>query len=257
METRSASAEIDVEGGERLAGTFLTPEKRVPGMLFVHGWGGSRQRDMKRARAIAGLGCVCLTFDLRGHAGSDRQRTVTREENLQDLVAAYDTLVGHPGVDPNAITVSGTSYGGYLAAILTTMRPVRWLSLRVPSLYRDTDWLKPKQDLDREDLALYRSSPVVPEENRALRACASFTGDVLLVESEHDHLVPHATLMSYRTAFRRSHSMTHRIIDGADHALSRPEWQRTFTAILADWVTEMIVGARMGSCPENLNGQPC
>lgn len=256
MGTSSASVEVDVENDERLAGTFLAPKKRVPGMLFVHGWGGSQERDLERARAIAGLGCVCLTFDLRGHAGSRRQSTVTREDNLRDIVAAYDRLLQHPSVDPGSITVAGTSYGGYLSAILTTVRPVRWLSLRVPSLYRDAGWLTPKQALDREDLASYRASPIAPEANRALRACASFTGDVLLVESEHDHLVPHATLMSYRGAFQRSHSMTHRIIVGADHALSRPEWQRTFTAILASWVTEMIVGARVGSCGD-VEADPC
>src|SRR5690606_3528748 len=100
------------------------------------------------------------------------------------------------------------------------LRPVKWLSLRVPSLYRDTDWHTPKRQLNRRDLAVYRSTPVSPDQNRALAACATFRGDVLLVESESDHLVPHATIMSYRAAFTHSHSLTHRVIDGADHALS-------------------------------------
>jgi hypothetical protein len=47
----------------------------------------------------------------------------------------------------------GNSYGGYLASILTTLRPVKWLALTVPALYRDEDWSVPKQRLDREDLA--------------------------------------------------------------------------------------------------------
>src|SRR3546814_10846217 len=82
-------------------------------------------------RSIAGLGCVCLTFDLRGHErGSDRQKTVTREENLHDIIAAYDRLAQHPAIDTNAIAVVGTSYGAYLSTILTTVRPVKWLSLR-------------------------------------------------------------------------------------------------------------------------------
>ncbi len=230
-----------------MAGTFLAPHSHVPGVLFVHGWGGSQDRDLDRARGIAGLGCVCLTFDLRGHPGSDRQRTVTRAENLQDIVAAYDRLVQHPAIDPASIAVVGTSYGGYLSAILTTVRPVKWLSLRVPSLYRDAQWNTPKRLLNREDLALYRGSPVTPEENRALAACATFNGDVLLVESEHDHLVPHATFMSYRAAFRHSHSLTHRIIDGADHSLSTPLAQQAYTSILVGWITEMVVGARIGT----------
>ena len=36
--------------------------------------------------------------------------------------------------------------------------------------------------------------PVAAEENRALRACAEFEGDALIVESEHDDIVPHAVV---------------------------------------------------------------
>lgn len=249
MGTSSATIEIVIDD-EHIAGTFLSPQSKVPGILFVHGWGGSQERDLDRARGIAGLGCVCLTFDLRGHErGSERQKTVTREENLRDIISAYDTLAQHPAIDTNAIAVVGTSYGAYLSTILSTMRPVKWLSLRVPSLYRDGEWSVPKRQLNREDLAVYRGAPVTPEENRALAACASFTGDVLIVESEHDHLVPHATIMSYRAAFRNSHSLTHRVVDGADHALSDKASQQAYTAILVSWITEMVVGARVGAHP--------
>lgn len=247
MATRSTAIEMIIDD-EYVAGTFLSPEHRVPGVLFVHGWGGSQERDLARARGIAGLGCVCLTFDLRGHQkASARQKTVSRAENMRDLLTAYDRLVRHPAIDSSNVAVVGTSYGGYLASILTVERPVKWLSLRVPSLYRDAGWERPKRDLSRDDLALYRRTTIAPEQNRALAACAAFQGDVLLVESEFDHLVPHATLMSYRNAFRQSHSMTHRIIDGADHSLSSSAAQHAYTSILQSWFTEMVIGARTGT----------
>ncbi len=247
MGTSSTTVEIVVQD-EHVAGTFLAPQSKVPGVLFVHGWGGSQERDLDRARGIAGLGCVCLTFDLRGHEkGSARQQTVTREDNLRDIIAAYDLLAQHPAIDTSSIAVVSTSYGGYLSTILTTLRPVKWLSMRVPSLYRDAEWKLPKRQLNREDLAVYRGAPVTPEENRALAACAAFRGDVLIVESEHDHLVPHATIMSYRAAFRNSHSLTHRVVDGADHALSEKACQQAYTSILISWITEMVVGARVGA----------
>ncbi|MNQ99563.1 hypothetical protein D3C85_1153040 [compost metagenome] len=52
--------------------------------------------------------------------------------------------------------------------------------------------------------------------------------------------------MSYRSAFRRSHSLTHRILDGADHGLSDKASQQAYTSILVNWVTEMVMGARVG-----------
>lgn len=245
MTASSESISIDIDD-EHMSGTFLSPKSKVPGVLFVHGWGGSQERDLERAKGIAGLGCVCLTFDLRGHAdrGIPLSR-VTREDNLRDLLAAYDRLLAHPAIDTSAVAVVGTSYGGYLAAILTSLRPVRWLALRVPALYRDQEWLKPKRDLDKADLMDYRAGFVQAATNRALHACASFTGDVLIVESQTDDHVPHATIMSYRAACQQTHSLTHRIIDGADHALSDPVSQQAYTSILVDWVTEMVVGERL------------
>ncbi|WAH55277.1 alpha/beta fold hydrolase [Pseudomonas silvicola] len=251
MSIRSEALDIQVDG-ETIAGTLLTPGSKVPGILFVHGWGGSQQRDLARAKNITGLGCVCMTFDLRGHEKTESQRqSVTREQNLDDLLAAYDLLASQPAVDNGAITVIGSSYGGYLAAILTRLRPVRWLALRVPALYWDNEWNVPKFALDRAGLQQYRREHLGPADNRALAACAEFEGDVLLVESEQDDYVPHTTLMSYRSAFINAHSMTHRIVDGADHALSTDANQKAYSAILTQWVSEMVIRERLDNYPHH------
>jgi pimeloyl-ACP methyl ester carboxylesterase len=247
MSTRDEAVEIAVDS-QRLAGTVVAPTTLLPGVLFVHGWGGSQEQYLARAREVAALGCVSLTFDLRGHARSDGQNdAVSREDNLQDVLAAYDALAGRPEVDESAIAVVGSSYGGYLAAILTELRAVRWLGLRVPALYKDKGWTLPKRQLDREELAAYRRRHVRPEENRALAACARFEGDVLIVESERDDVVPHPAVASFRAAFVNTRSLTYRIIEEADHGLSEPVWQQAYTSLLVSWMTEMVFGAREGA----------
>lgn len=251
MSTREEPADV-VVGGRRLAGTLLTPDKRLPAFLFIHGWAGNQGQYLRRAREIAALGCMCLTFDLQGHADTEGdQGTVTREDNLADVLAAYDLLAGKPGVDPRRIGVIGSSYGAYLAAIAADQRPVRWLGLRVPALYLDEEWTVPKQKLDKTKIATYRRGLVRPEENRALSACAGFKGDVLIVESEHDKIVPHPTVTNFREAFENAHSLTYRVIAGADHALSEQPWQEAYTSILLNWATEMVIGAREeGDAPQ-------
>lgn len=230
---------------DHIGGTFALPRTGVPGVLFVHGWTGSQQSDLKMAREIARLGCVCLTFDLRGHAATEAMRTsVTPRQNLHDVVAAYDTLISHQMVDRSGVAVVGSSYGAYLATILTTFRPVRWLSLRVPALYRDEHWEWAKGQLDRLDLSTYRHLPLGPEDNRALTACARFQGDVLAVESQFDHLVPHMTVANYVSAFRQANSLTHRVIANADHALSDMESRAAYASLLVRWIREMVLGAR-------------
>jgi len=137
--------------------------------------------------------------------------------------------------------------GRYLAAILTELRPVRWLALRGPALYKDEDWALPKQQLKKYGLAAYRRLAISPDENRALGACAAFEGDVLIVESEHDDITPHPVIANYMAAFEKAHSLTYRVIEGADHGLSEEPWQQAFTTLLVNWATEMVLGAREGA----------
>jgi pimeloyl-ACP methyl ester carboxylesterase len=240
----SKRIEIEVDT-QHIMGTFAAPETGMPGVLFLHGWAGSQERDLERARDMSALGSVCLTFDMRGHADTiSQQRYVTRGDNLNDALAAYDVLAAHPSIDPNSIAVIGSSYGGYLATILTSLRPVRWLALRVPALYRDTEWDVPKFSLDRKNLADYRSSMVMSDDNKALFVSRAFKGDVLIVSSEHDEIVPHAAIASYRSAFHNARSLTSRIIANADHSLSDPESQRAYDSLLLRWFREMVFGAR-------------
>jgi len=251
MPTREEEVSIHAEG-RHIAGTLVSPSTLIPGVLFVHGWGGGQEQYIARAREIAALGCVCLTFDLSGHNDTlPMQETVSRENNLADVLAAYDTLVRQRGVDPSSIAVVGSSYGGYLAAILTTRRPVRWLALRVPALYMDTGWELPKVQLHQDqDLGAYRRRFVPAADNRALRACKAYRGDVLLIESERDDIVPHAVINSYKEALIRPRSMTYRMISNADHGLSEPASQRAYTALLVSWMTEMVQGARASNATQ-------
>ena len=244
MQLRIESLAIPVNGQD-IEGTLIAPavlEPGTPGALLVHGWGGSQDQYLPSARAIAALGCACLTFDLRGHAETRGQfETVTREDNLHDVVAAYDLLARTPGVDRQAIAVIGASYGAYLGALLLYLRPVCTLALRAPALYKDDDWEAPKRKLHVDpDFAAYRRLSLRAEENRALGACAQFLGDALLVESEHDEIIPHPAVANYIAALANAHSLTYRVIEGADHALSQPAWEDAYTELLVGWMSEMI-----------------
>lgn len=74
---------------------------------------------------------------------------------------------------------------------------------------------------------------------------------MLLIESEQDDYVPHATLMSYRSAFEQAHSLTYRLVDGADHALSSDISQSVYSSMLTNWVSEMVIGDRLTGYPHH------
>ena len=244
MNVRSETIAIAV-GGERIEGTLLEPQSPSgggPGILFVHGWGGDQGHYLEEARALAALGCVCLTFDLRGHAETEALHdTVTREDNMRDVMAAYDALAARPGVERSWIGVVGSSYGAYLGALLIYMRPVRAIAMHAPALYKDDDWELPKRKLHVDpEFAAYRRRALRTEDNRALGACAQFLGDALVVESEHDQIIPHPAIANYIAALANAHSLTYRVIAGADHALSAPAWERAYTDLLVNWLSGIL-----------------
>ena len=125
---------------------------------------------------------------------------------------------------------------------------MRWLALRSPALYRDEGWELPKRQLHVEtDLHAYRRQRIPPEENRALLACTRYRGDALVVEAEHDEIVPHPVIENYVAALANARSLTSRVLAGADHGLSGKPAQKAYTAVLVNWLTEMVVGARADS----------
>jgi hypothetical protein len=122
---------------------------------------------------------------------------------------------------------------------------VRWLALRSPALYLDANWDLPKLKLHEiADLVSYRRKKIGPSDNRALRACQRFRGDVLIVEAEHDKTVPHAVIDNYVAAFSETRSLTSRVLADADHGLSGKQMQQDYTDVLVAWLTEMIGGER-------------
>jgi len=138
------------------------------------------------------------------------------------------------------IALVGSSYGAYLGALLIYMRPVRLLALQAPALYKDDDWEMPKRKLHVDpNFAAYRRLALRAEDNRALGACAQFLGDALVVESEHDEVIPHPAVANYISALANAHSLTYRVIAGADHSLSRPQWESEYTQLLVNWMTEI------------------
>ena len=224
-----------------IGGKLLTPETpamRHAAVLFVHGWGGSQRRDIAKAKQLVQAGYGCLTFNLRGHARTRRQiETVSRAQNLRDVLAAYDFLLQERALAGDGIGLVGSSYGGYLAVLLTAQRNIRWLALRAPALYKDADFDRPKRELSLDAaLPSYRNMRLSPEENRVLTSASRFTGDVLIVESEHDTVIPHQVIENYLHAFAvAARSVTHCVLRRADHGLSRVSFRKAYGKILEDW----------------------
>ena len=166
----------------------------------------------------------------------DVQPARPRAQNLAAVIAAYDVHASRRDVDAARFGVVGSSYGAYLATLLTAERKVRWLALHAPAIYMDADFGRPKRELNLDPkLADYRRQRLAPDANRALTAAARFDGDVLVVESENDTVIPHEVVANYLRAFEGAASRRHEVLAVADHGLSREAFRRDWGALLVDW----------------------
>jgi dipeptidyl aminopeptidase/acylaminoacyl peptidase len=229
----------------------LTPEvlqhrvAQKPAVLLVPGWDDSKHEQYDRiSAALEEQGWLMRRVEFPGDRSQDGPRKeMNRDQHLKELVAAYDGLVAQQVVEGRAVAFIGFSYGGYLGALLSAQRPLQWMALRSPALYRDEDWFVPKEELDKGELDHYRRSVRGPEDNAALAACEAFSGDVLLIESEDDETVPHPVVKNYKASFRNARSFDYRLLEGADHELSSKAAQSRFIDELLRWMNQVTGGA--------------
>jgi dienelactone hydrolase len=220
-----------------------------PSLLVCPGWKDHGKPQYERLRdALEPQGWHCRRAGIPDADWAPRARkSVSRQDSLQQLARDYDALADSPGADSGAIGVLGFSYGAYEAALLTASRSPAWLALRSPALYPDEDWTVPKEALDSDALERYRHLRITPGENRALACCAAYRGDVLLIESECDEVIPREVIQNYADAFGRARSFTRRVLAGADHQLTRPAYRAAYHALAVAWLGERWSAHRSGA----------
>lgn len=226
---------------QSIKGTLLFPshlKTKSPAVLLIHGWASNEKSHIPRAKAITKLGYICLTFNLRGHGESyGKLNEFSRNDHLEDIIAAYNFLTNQEIVDRNQIHVCGSSYGGYLAALFSTKRNVKTLVLRGPSLYKDENFNTPTAEIIKNNPQVFKQNNLTPVNNYALNGLSVFKGRVLIVESGKDDVVPKKTIQNYLNATNPK-QITHVIIKDADHVLSQEKWQKAYIEILTEWFKE-------------------
>lgn len=231
-------------GNQNLSANLIKPEnfkQSLPALIFIHGWKSNQEGNIKRATAISKLGFICLTIDLRGHGESEGSiEEFSVKDHLEDVKTAYKYLVENSQVNPEKIGIIGSSYGGNLAAIATNFLKFEWLVLRVPALYVDKYFDTPTESLigkDEEGEA-FKSTKATIETSMALKGVNNFPGDILIIESEKDEIIPHPVIENYLMFIEDKRKLTYEIIKNAFHALETEEQEKEYIEILKNWLSQ-------------------
>lgn len=238
METTRVS--ILTADGEILKGMVLrdpTFTEKRPIILVLHGWTSSMARYPERVEPLVKMGYIALLFDMRGHGetGSDPTR-FSRKDHLDDCLATYDFIKEIPA-DPSDVAVFGSSYGGYLACLLASKRPVRRLVLKAPAQYPDETFESPKPIARAQSVEQYRLEPHTKNDNMALKSISGYTGDLLFIECEKDEQVPKQVMDDYRSTITTKYDYV--LLKSADHACRVPGSNEAMIAAMKKWFQKL------------------
>lgn len=233
----SEAIQFEVDGN-KLSGQIYKSEKSKLdlAMMFLHGFDGSQ--NTSAAQYLAKNGLYTMTFAMRGHSGSDGNiNTISRADSLNDALAAYDLFKSRLPKDIK-IVVSGSSYGGYITALLSQQRELDGISLRVPANYPEEGFNEPSigQRHDIPGVMDWRRKKLDPEATKALQALHSFNGNIQIIEAENDEFVPHETVQNYVDAAGNKKSLEYHFMKGWTHSLGADELRnKQFQELLLNW----------------------
>ena len=105
---------------------FYRPKApEAPSLILVHGIRGDHTRWESMATSLQSDGYAVLTFDMRGHGESLKQRDRQLDwmgfsddefrKIMFDVLAAFKFLTSQPGIDPDRIGVLGSDIGANVA----------------------------------------------------------------------------------------------------------------------------------------------
>jgi fermentation-respiration switch protein FrsA (DUF1100 family) len=244
--------------GELLRGTLHLPEgldKKCPGLLIVHGYGGERvgphRMFVKLARRlVAANKQAVLRFDMRGCGESPGDfEAATLGTQVEDTMAAFAYLRGHTAVDPSRMALLGFSMGGCVVALCAPSLTPRALLLWSPVLYPrevlehiweedipgGTNWVDGK--LDHNGLVVGWDFYQSLAEAEPLQALTAYPGPLLVVHGSQDERVPLANGEAAANATPQGKLF---LIEGADHTYNSSRWESALIDKTAEWMGKVL-----------------
>lgn len=102
-------ASFKTRDGETISGWLVPAAPPAPGIVLLHGRGGTRRQMIRRAGMFRSLGCAALLCDARAFGESTGDMTTFGWRERSDLIAAVDFMRkrGH-----ERIALLGVSQGG-------------------------------------------------------------------------------------------------------------------------------------------------
>lgn len=216
-----------------LRGSLLIPHGKgpFPGVVIYHGRGSSRKRYLEFGKRLAENGTLNLVFDFRGCGESDGVlEEGTQRMGIDDARAGIEFLLDQD-IDKNRVGIVGSSFGGFVGAVVVGEHKVKSAVFRAPAVY-------PDQTLDTyvdsiEDLNFSKEDWL---NSIAYKGIQKFKGSLLLVESEKDEVVKSWVVKAYFENAINASKKELFVQKCAPHSLSgTPKFKKEFEDKACEW----------------------
>lgn len=189
-------------------------------VLWLQGWTSTIEKHRDLLTRLADR--TSVTFAMLNYAGHGNHpiplEETTREQQFREALFAYDKLKSE---GYKHIIVCGTSFGGYLAALLSAERTPYAVILRAADAHLDDEFTVLQKELAARPLEERRQfrRAVSKESNlQAISAIKKFDGSVYVVEHEIDSIIPRNIPRAYFAAAKRGNYI---VIPATDHSPAR------------------------------------
>lgn len=223
--------------------TLVTPEDKsldnnFPLVITFHGMTSSKNSYVLIGEKLAGKNIATLAVSLQAHGKSEGKLNITTVEDLSQngedvLLFAKNAL----NFDFKKIGLIGTSVGANVA--MSVSKQAQALLLRVPAVYDEAMMqMTCNQIMDNEDKVFKNIKDL--SETHAIRKVKKFKGDLLIVQSEKDEIIPERIPQAIYNSCKKVKSKRIEMIKGADHGLSDKSKRKKFNEIVVNWFSKKL-----------------
>lgn len=206
-------------------------------LLVLPGFTSSKKNYQELVYSIVEkTGTSALVIDYSGHGESPFDiQNITISENFSEVVRAYDWI--KEKYPERVINVMGTSYGGFFAAKLTSVREIRKMILRVPANYDPKDLYTPWRKLDREQIRNeYRVDSNNFNNHPVLAEATHFSGDAYVLTHELDNVCPKTSTDPFIAAFNAETWEAKGFVHGFGKSNATAEQLEEYQNKIAEWL---------------------
>lgn len=204
--------------------------------LMLIGWTSEKKKYVKFAEAIVKqLGDTVVVLDYSGHGVSPYNiDDVMPAENFVEVVRTFDWMKRE--LQPNEISVIGTSYGSFMATQLTKYRVFDKIILRVPAIYEPANFYTKWADYDHDEGLRYRSETKGLVNHPLLNRAKDFKGKSLVVLHENDERCPLNSTQAFIDAFNAESWTWPDLVHGFASSGISPEDEQAYYKKIIDWM---------------------